>query len=244
MSYEDRIRIETPEGVDLELTLAGLGSRIGAAVIDGAIRGATYLALFLILAFAAGAIEAPWLLLAFYVPLVLLIEVGYDIAFETLNSGRTLGKAALGIRVVRMGGEPVDFRASGVRNLLRLVDGVVTMYIAGLVSIFVTRNNQRLGDLAAGTIVIRDRDATFASSPAAYEYPLPERSGSWDVSSVTADELATLRRFLERRRQLTIDARTRLATQLAARVRTKIAGVPELIHPEALIEEVVRSKSR
>jgi hypothetical protein len=92
-------------------------------------------------------------------------------------------------------------------------------------------------------LVIRDRAIEFPQTAASYEYRPPERSGTWDVSLVTADELGTLRRFLERRSALAVDARSRIARELAARLRTKIGGVPEHIHPEALIEEVVRTKT-
>ena len=243
MSYDDRIRIDTPEGVDLELILAGAGSRTGAAVLDGGIRWVIYFVLFFVLGFVAGAFDSPWIFLAVYIPAVFLIEVAYDIAFETLNNGQTIGKRAFGIRVVRIGGQAVDLKTSAVRNLLRLVDGILTGYIVGILTILISKNNQRLGDMAAGTIVVRERLADVAQTAATFEYATPERSGTWDVSAVTADEVATLRRFLERRAYLTLDVRTRLATELATRMRPKIAGIPELIHPEAIIEEIVRTKA-
>src|ERR671914_416746 len=99
MEYEDRLTITTPEGVELELQLAGLGSRFIAQVLDLLIKGAAML------------------------------------------------------RVVKVGGEPVDFMSSAIRNVLRLVDGIPTSYIPGMISILATKRNQRLGDLAAGTIV-------------------------------------------------------------------------------------------
>src|SRR5206468_11279553 len=89
-----------------------------------------------------------------------LVYFGYDVAFETLASGRTPGKRAAGLRVVRLGGEPVGFVASAVRNLGRLVDmqpGL--LYAVGAATILFSRHNQRLGDLAAGTLVVRERRA-------------------------------------------------------------------------------------
>ena len=242
MSYEDKIRIETPEGVDLELILAGLGSRMGAGVIDLSIRWLVLIILGVGLGYLTSGLGIG-LFLGIYAPIFLLIEIGYDIAFETLNDGRSIGKRSLGIRVVRMHGEPVEFRASAVRNIIRLVDGLLTGYLAGVISILVTSRGQRLGDLAAGTLVVRDRVMDVSQRTASFEYRPPERSGTWDVSLVTADELGTLRRFLERRGALAVDARSRIAREIATRLRTKIGGVPENVHPEALIEEVVRTKA-
>jgi uncharacterized RDD family membrane protein YckC len=242
VSYEDKIRISTPEGIDLELVLAGLGSRVGAGLVDGGIRWVVLLVLGIAIAFLTADLGA-WMFLGIYAPLFLVIEIGYDIAFETLNDGRSIGKRSFGIRVVRSGGEPVDFRASAVRNLVRLVDGLLTMYMGGVVAILLSRRNQRLGDVAAGTLVIRDRVLEHQHAPALYEHRPPERSGTWDVSLVTAEELGTLRRFLERRGTLSIEARNRIAREMATRIRPKISGAPALIHPEALIEEIVRTKT-
>lgn len=242
MSYEDKVRIETPEGVDLELVLAGLGSRMGAGLIDGSIRWGG----LIIFAIAVGYLTrglGPLAFAGIYAPVFLLVEIGYDIAFETINNGRTIGKRAFGTRVVRSGGEPIEFRASAVRNILRLIDGLATLYAAGIISILFTSRNQRLGDLAAGTLVIRDRSLEPVQEPASYEHGPPDRSGTWDVSLVTAEELGTLRQFLERRGTLNIEARSRIGREIADRIRPKIGGVPEIIHPEALIEEVVRTKS-
>lgn len=243
MQFEDRIVISTPEGLDLELILAGLGSRIAAAFVDAMIRGLLYLALAVVFGvLVAGGSGGPALGVAVFVPAVFVIEIGYDIAFETLRSGRTPGKSSAGIRVVRLGGHPVDFRTSAVRNLLRLVDGPLTGYVAGVLSILVSSRNQRLGDMAAGTIVVRDRIETLEGS-VDYVYEADASVRSWDVSAVTADEVAALRAFLERRNTLAAEARTRVARRLAERLRPKVAGAPERMHPEAFVESIVRAKT-
>lgn len=244
MTYDDRIRIETPEGVDLELTLAGLGSRMGSAILDALVRGVLYIVLTILA--GAGSTSSPdvaGLIGAFLLALIFLIEVGYDIAFETLGSGRTIGKRAAGLRVLRSDGSPVDFRSSAVRNLLRLIDGPGTAYIAGTISILMTSRNQRVGDLAAGTIVVRDRLGQSQATDVNYIYARENESVTLDATALTMEELATLRRFLERRTQLAPAARMRLAIELADRLRWKVAGVPEFTNPEHLIEEVVRAKS-
>src|SRR4051794_13437734 len=151
MTYEDRIHIATPEGVDLELTLAGLGSRVGGAVIDAAIKGITLLVLGILLAvvgaFTSGALTAVGV--GVLIVFAFGVEFGYDIAFEVLGGGKTLGKRALGTKVMRASGAAVDLRSSAIRNLLRLVDGQLTGYICGTLMILLSSKNQRLGDVAA-----------------------------------------------------------------------------------------------
>ncbi len=156
----------TPEGVTLEVTLAGLGSRFTASVLDGLLRAALLLALGLALFLVgatgglptdgAGAVRAGALIAVVLVALF-FVAFGYDVAFETLASGRTPGKRWTGLRVVRTSGAPVGFLTSVVRNLMRLVDMLSTFYVVGIVAVLVSKNNQRLGDMAAGTVVVRER---------------------------------------------------------------------------------------
>src|SRR4051812_3341363 len=150
MEYEDRVTIETPEGVPLDLLLAGYGSRFRAQLLDGVIKVTVIVALWIALALA-GDFGAALATVA-----VFLVYVGYDIAFETLGGGRTPGKRWSGMRVVREGGEPVIFTTSAIRNILRLVDGIGTGYAAGTIAILVSKRNQRLGDMAAATLVVRE----------------------------------------------------------------------------------------
>jgi uncharacterized RDD family membrane protein YckC len=243
VSYEDLIRISTPEGVDLELILAGLGSRMAAGLLDGAIRTAAYVIIIIVFGVLAATGRGSAALLAGVLgPVFLLSEVGYYIAFEVFGSGRTPGKRALGLRVVKLGGQPVDFRTSAVRNIVRLIDGILTVYVAGIVSILFTARNQRLGDLAAGTIVVREQRAD-ASAPRASTDKATARLGSWDVSAVSPDEIATVRRFLERRDGLAEPARDRIARDLFERLRSKVAGAPVRIEPETFLESLVRAKA-
>ncbi len=94
-------------------------------------------------------------LLAFFVLLQLTIEWGYFLFFELTTGGRSPGKALLGLRVLRDGGEPIDLRASLLRNLLRLVDALPANYLVGLTAMVLSSEGKRLGDLAAGTVVVR-----------------------------------------------------------------------------------------
>ncbi len=262
MSNEDRISIATPEGIDLDLTLAGLGSRFMAALIDGLIQGAVFIALAILAGFLSGpgGIDAfdgslgAGIALALILVAMFLIFFGYPIAFEVWASGRTPGKRWTGLRVMRVGGAPVSFLPSAVRNLVRLVDFLPTAYGIGIVVLLANRRNQRFGDLAAGTIVVRERKATRPIAPASPSgqagpasapalEPLPPDWQYWDVSAVSAEDLGTVRRFLERRPFLTPEARSRLANELATRLRTKVSGPPDDLHPEVFLAEVAAVKS-
>lgn len=250
MSYEDRISIATPEGVDLQLTLAGLGSRFVAALLDQLIQWTVILAAMLGLAIGAdgGGIEQPdggiALAVAVFVAVVFLVQFTYDVLFETLASGRTPGKRWTGLRVVTTSGAPVGFVTSAVRNLVRLVDALPGTYAVGIAAVLASRQNQRLGDMAAGTLVVRERRGERSkpqpSSPGPPSWAPPP---GWDVSGVSADELATVRRFLDRRGALTADSRHRLASELAVRLRPKVVGPSEDQSPEAFLEELSATKA-
>ena len=243
MTYDDRISIPTPEGVELELVLAGLGSRLVATIVDFLIKGAVVAALWIIAA-ATGNDEAGGFVVGGLVVATFLVWFGYDVAFETLASGRTPGKRAAGLQVVRLGGEPVGLLASAVRNLLRLVDGLPGIYAVGAGSVLFSRRNQRLGDLAAGTIVVRERRAPLpAARPAAPDFAIADRYAAWDVSGITSFELVTVRRFLERRWQLDPASRGRLGWELAERLRPKVAGAPPDLHPEQFLEALAEAKA-
>lgn len=259
MQYEDRVAISTPEGIELDIALAGLGSRFSAALIDSLIQIALNLfALLFFLPFFAG--ETPGLFVALFSVWSFLVVFGYDVLFETLGNGRTIGKKAVGIRVVRLGGHPVGFVTSAVRNLVRLVDFLPSFYGVGIVSILASSRNQRLGDMAAGTLVVRDGGReTSRAAPASQAQatifphaapgppppppPLDPALAAWDVSSVTTQELAAVRSFLERRYSLEPAARWSLAVDLARRLAPKIAGAPSDLHPEVFLELLFAAKA-
>ena len=256
MQYEDRITIPTPEGVSLELTLAGLGSRAIAGAVDLLLKAVAVAVLLIVFVAAVG---DPGLLV--FVPLAGMTMLVYDVLFETLGGGRTPGKRIAGLRVVRTSGRPVDLTASVIRNALRLFDGLALSYVPTIVSIIVTRRNQRPGDLAADTVVIRDRreiDRAWSDeakpyvpaaeqrwpSPASVpvaEATHPANGAAWDVSAVPADDIATVRAFLERRAGLTDAARARLAKQLDGALRPRVGGADEP-DPERFLEILYDAK--
>jgi uncharacterized RDD family membrane protein YckC len=238
VEYEDTRTIATPEGVELRLRLAGVGSRFAAGTIDGTIKGAIVLVIALIFGISLGRVPA----LALSGAGLLFVMVFYDVLFEVRSAGRTPGKRALGLRVVMADGRPVGLRASAVRNTLRLVEGLPLSYIPAIVSILVTRSNQRLGDLAAGTVVLHE---TRAGKPAPdWSRPVvPAYTEAWDVSAVTAQELAAVRDFLRRRHDFTPAARTALAERLARALEGRVAGVRTDMPPERFLEDLAAAKA-
>lgn len=241
MQFEDRITLATPEGVHLELTLAGVGSRFAAALVDLAIQ----IALLIVIAAVGFGVFAPTGVgVAAVTVLSFLVFAAYDILFEVFASGRTPGKRLNGLRVVRTDGSPVGFFTSAVRNVLRLADLLPGMYLAGIVSILVTRRNQRLGDLAAGTLVVRERRPSLGWQAPAPSPQAPNAQWlSWDVSAVSAAELAAVRRFLDRRNELTSGARYELALKLAQPLRSKVPGVPDDVRGERFLEQLAAAKA-
>lgn len=256
MAVEERIVVATPEGVDLELQLAGVGSRFIAALLDVVIQGAIIFALAFglgVATAASGGLDSEddvsgWLLAAFTIASFLVI-VGYDMAFELLGGGRTPGKRANKLRVLQADGRPIGFLSSAIRNLLRIVDFLPVFYVSGAITISVTERNQRLGDLAAGTLVIRERTAGRTDHALAVEawsasatVP-PDAVAGWDVSGITDADLDAIRHFLTRRLTLPIDARWRLANDLAARLAPRVPGAPTSdTHPEFLLEGILIAK--
>ncbi len=238
MLLDDRVTIATPEGVSLDLVLAGVGSRFIARLLDTVIQVAIIFALGL----GIYATSAPGAVRALARVLLFLVIFGYDVPFEVLNRGRTIGKVAAGIRVVGDLGEPVHFFTSAIRTILRIVDFLPIFYIVGVISIVATRNDQRLGDLAAGTIVVRDRFPGVAKAVGAPATVPVEAVATWDVSAIGPDDLATIHQFLDRRLALPLPVRSHFAGQLAARVAPMVAGVPYGAHPEYLLEGVVVAK--
>ncbi len=236
----------TPEGVTLEVTLAGVGSRFAARIIDQLLIFALLAALVILEGLLDGASDiSGGVLLAGLLVATFLVHFGYDVLFETLASGRTPGKRWTGLRVVRMGGAPVGFVASAVRNILRIVDALPGFYLVGILAVLFTARNQRLGDLAAGTIVVRERTQARALPTAA---SAPTRltaadDALWDVSAISSEEVATVRRFLDRRASLTPEARDRLAHEMATRLGPKVVGPSRQWEPEAFLEYLVSAKA-
>jgi uncharacterized RDD family membrane protein YckC len=260
VSLEDRYVTATPEGVSLDLTLAGLGSRAAGIAVDLLIQVTLFLVLVLALVNLVGTDNQTSQLVVSgaLVLLFALIFIGYFVLCEVVWSGRSIGKMAAGTQVVRVGGGPVTFTSSLLRNVARIVDWLPSFYIVGSIAILVSTNNQRLGDMLGGTLVIRVRHASDRAhralshaSPeswqrlavtAAADVPGAAASdpelANWDVSAVSDAEVALVRQFLARRYEYQAPARARLAASLAGRLRPKVAGVSADPGDEAFLERL------
>ncbi len=245
MDLDESITIATPEGLELRLQLAGLGSRFIAGAVDLAIM----LILLAILALIAGPVTglSGGVSGVVYVIGAFAILLFYPIVFEVRGHGQTPGKRMSNLRVLRDSGAPVDLPASSIRNLMRLVDGLLLLYIPSIVSIAVTSRNQRPGDIAAGTIVTREppRAKRREGAPVVEPPGLVDVDASadrWDTSAVTPQEVAAVRRFLERRGTLERRARRELAVRLADGLRPKVSSAPPDLGAERFLEELERIK--
>jgi uncharacterized RDD family membrane protein YckC len=215
----DTVRLnETPEGVDLGLRVAGPAPRALALALDWLIRLALYMVLTPLAAFSG--LGAGLILLGAF-----LIEWLYPVIFEVLQ-GATPGKRAMGLAVVHDDGTPVGLPASMIRNLLRVIDFLPIFYGVGLISTLVDPDFRRLGDLAAGTLVIHaeGRDSKLAI-PVASPRPPP-------LGLTLAAQQAILA-FAERSEHLSIGRREELAETLVARL-----DGPEAARGRAAVERV------
>jgi uncharacterized RDD family membrane protein YckC len=265
VDFEERYVTDTPEGVPIDLALAGPATRMLAYALDALVIAGGSLLLFVLAALVGGVTHSGSALdfgIAVAVVAYVAGQLGaYFVFFEVLGGGTSIGKRALGLRVVDKRGGAIGLRRSLVRNVLRLVDSLPSLYAVGVVTVVTTRHNQRLGDLAAGTLVIRSRpprrQAPTPASPAAWAALGPTAVGAsgaaawatppvpvlgWDVTAVTAEEIAVVRQFLYRRFQLPPAARYGIAVDLATRLWTKVAGQPPWIDPERFLEQVTTEK--
>lgn len=219
----ENLSIATPERVALDLPIAGAGHRTLAYLVDF-----LCLAFFWAVAFFALSFVVPDMELAFSelsgLGKVLLItglfvtQWGYWTVAEVLWNGRTLGKRAVGIRVARHDGAPVGVLESAVRNLCRAVDFLPAFYAVGLVSMLVDRKGRRLGDILAGTVLLREERIDldrYAAAPAQASpvTALAAASGG----PLPAPDVELILSFLGRASTLEPEARERLARAMVER---------------------------
>src|SRR5215831_4562488 len=210
-------QVLTPERVSLQYDIAGIGSRGGAVAVDSLIQIA--LGIVVVLGFSSSAISLVTFLgrgsalaQGFVIAVVALtffaISVGYFILFEIIWSGQTPGKRLLGLRVLRENGYPLRPVDATIRNVVRLVDGLPVGYAVGVLVMLFNSRARRLGDFAAGTIVVREGPrATFSFDSASRDAPAGATLRPADATLV--------RDFLVRRAGMNPAARATLAERLA-----------------------------
>ena len=219
ITSDDTLIIETPERVPLHFALASIGNRFIACAIDHTIQIIVLMVMVIILLVISDAADlgsrltsAPKWVIALLVIIQFIIINGYFAIFEWLWSGQTPGKRWLKLRVIREDGRPISFFEAMIRNLIRVIDFIVPpFYSVGLVSVFATERDQRVGDLVAGTVVVRERESeapafaeVFASpiSDAALRRSFPPVQFIADVNKLTEREISVVESFLRRRWEL------------------------------------------
>ncbi len=230
----------------LEFDTAGVGSRTAAVLLDVLIQVTILGALTAAAVFLAGAVGGGAGTVAVIIMLIMVVVVivGYPLAMESLWGGRTLGKAALGLRVVTVEGGPVRVRQSATRAIIGVFELWVTFGSVAVLATILTRDNQRLGDLVAGTLVLRER-AAMATGATAMSFPAPygyaDYVASIDVSVLTSDQYGVIRTFLMRVLDLTVEARGSLAVKLANATALELHHTPPANLPPELFLVCVAS---
>ena len=241
------LEVRTPESIAFSYELAGVGSRFLALAVDFTIQIALLLLLIWGLIAASGTSHTTYTMrlgsrdhlvtsiaIAIVIAVVFLIFFGYFILFEALWGGQTQGKRMLGIRVVRDGGYTLDLMASAIRNLIRVGEMALGFYaISAVVAVF-SPQNKRIGDLAAGTIVIRE---SRMESPEKMLRAVAEPVYA-ATAYVSGEERSIIRRFLERRTDLVPQRRAALASQLAQRIRPRLPADMQRLEDEDLLERL------
>jgi uncharacterized RDD family membrane protein YckC len=253
--------VETPEQVSLHFPLAGLGSRFLAVMIDLLIQGAANFVLIIVVVLAFSAVEktgaaghlsdtaAKWFaagIILFY----FVLYWGYFSLFEAFRNGQTPGKRVLNIRVIKDSGRQITFFEALARNLLRVVDWLPGIYLVGTISILLTKQNKRLGDLVADTIVVHERAeefsgyvslpfssgsfaAPYASSPQLSEIPADR------VARLSGEDLLLIDSYLARALSLPLETRAQLASRLLDGLCSKMdIAVPTQAPPERTLESL------
>jgi uncharacterized RDD family membrane protein YckC len=258
----DQLSIDTPELVAIEMPLAGIGSRFIAVLVDTLIWVAAIVVLALALWLlvpgitAFSQLSAQWAV-AIYVLGLFLLNWGYFTLFEAFWNGRTPGKRVARIRVIERSGRPIGLFESMARNFIRYVDQIPFFYAVGVIAMFSTRQHQRLGDLAAGTLVVRDREQEaplwgesgtriFAAAALAENRPIADSHGALTLSStgiakLSSSDLEVLEGFFARRLDLPLATRASLAHQIAEAIQAK-SGLepPPEVSDETFLEATAR----
>jgi uncharacterized RDD family membrane protein YckC len=238
--------IVTPEAVVLEFDTAGIASRALARAIDALIQGA--LTLVLILVTVQGLGGDGWFALVVVITGMAFVILGYPILCEVVMQGRTPGKASLGLRVVTVEGAPIAPRHAFIRSAIGLVDFLLVPggLIAVLVALFSPRS-QRLGDVFAGTLVLRERTARRPAAAIWFNPPhgLEGYAHTLDVSAVTERQFGLIRSYLVRLAELAPEARAVLSVRLAGPlVQVMHHHVPPGVHADQFLQCVASAYQR
>ncbi|MEQ1932889.1 MAG: RDD family protein [Fimbriimonadaceae bacterium] len=242
------LAVLSPEKTVITFPVAALGSRVLAQVIDLVL----YYVVFFICTLIFGLLGATLgeFGVAIAVPLMMFgATLGpflYFILFEALWNGQTIGKKTAGIRVRMADGTPLTFAAALGRNLLRPADFLPGAYFFGLIAMFTNPRSQRIGDLAAGTVVVHDRRVTPRFTPAPYvlgKHPWEDHVG--DLRTMTQEEYFALKKMCDRFPELAETIQDRMLRQIWHPIATRLKiETPSHVHPIYLAEAVVMKFGR
>ncbi|KAA3662195.1 MAG: RDD family protein [Chloroflexi bacterium] len=235
-SIDEILNIDTPENVIFGYEVVGIGSRFIAALVDtliiGIIQGILYLLMGLIISFDFDFMgDNSTVIIAALTLMNFLFLWGYYIFFEMQWNGRTPGKQLAGLRVIRQDGTPITLPESIIRNLVRLVDFLPVGYGVGIVTMFIDSNARRLGDMAAGTIVIREQEEVTLDTVKKSAQPQQLRASgeaeatarTWPVHLLSETDIQLAESFLTR--QSDLKNRNEVAYQIGKRLMKKM-GLP------------------
>lgn len=267
-AYADQLNIETPEQVDLRFPIAGIGSRFLALLTDSVIQGfaiAFILFCFFLVIFSssrklsAGAgtpgAGAKWLL-AGMILFYFLLYWGYYSLFEAFWNGQTPGKRLLKIRVIKDSGRQITLFEALARNLVRVIDMLPSFYLIGVITMLCNREQKRLGDLVAGTIVVHERSdeqplmshnsRTFTSAlypqPLETVQPVGVLLPADGVARLDAGDLNVIDTFFSRALDLDLDKRAEIAGRIAERMSAKMqVPLPVDVAPERVLESIAHA---
>jgi uncharacterized RDD family membrane protein YckC len=243
----DTLQIDTPENVTFDYDVAGIGSRFLSALVDTLLILLLQVIVFGTLILLAGmdglfSSDAPTWMIAVLSLVAFVFFWGYYIFFEILWNGQTPGKRMVGLRVIRVDGMPVTAVEVVIRNLVRLIDLLPTAYGVGVITMFVNEKSRRLGDLAAGTVVVHDRSVTTLSELGRKSNPLETLQshvpvpGGFPLERLNDRDIEILEGYLQRRYQL--PNREELALQILNSLYTRV-GLSTMPARTDLADEVL-----
>jgi uncharacterized RDD family membrane protein YckC len=246
MDFFNRITLQTPESVELEFTLAGIGNRAYALLIDWLILGSLSIILLVGLAFVLFLLAISndnslglWLY-AIQALIIFAISVGYFAFFETLWQGQTPGKRWVKIRVIRDDGRPIGLQQATLRSLILPIDQI---FFIGAFFIILGKKEKRIGDWVAGTLVVQEehpvstKNLRLSEEVQGLVNQLKEEA---DISQLLPEDFAVIRDYLQRREGMILSARHEVARKLAYQVKDMIqlTQIPEGITASLFLEAV------
>jgi len=241
----EKLTIETPEQIDLEFPLAGLGSRGLALLVDSLIQAIVVIIVSVLMELISPDLFRHWAaagkwMTALIISVMFCLYWGYFALFEVFWNGQTPGKRQAHIRVITNSGRPINVFEAIARNFLRAVDSQLG-YVVGAVAIAVDKRNRRLGDMVAGTVVVHELQEQGDSYWYSQQSTTTDASVVDVVAAMTPQEFQLIETFLNRRLDLPYDQREKTAISIADRIGTRLnVAAADRPSPESFLEELSR----